>query len=320
MNTSRSSVCVAGSRLPVRMKNGHARPSASSRSRAAARRTSRWSSRPRRRRCRGSRRTGRARSAPGRPSTTARKSATCASLIASRVAPGRRLHRRGRDHLHQVVDDDVAQRADRVVEVAAVLDAEVLRHRDLDGLEVVAVPDRLEHRVREPEVEDLLEAHLPEVVVDPVELRLVDVLVQLVGELAWPRRGRGRTASRRPPARCSVSPASAQPLDDPAEEERRDLEVEDGLLRRRRSPRPPARRWRRRRSRPRRRRTGRRSRSKTSASSCSPVPTIESRARSLQLVDRPVVDGHADDRAVEQAARARAGRASGRSSPSPGRR
>ncbi len=31
------------------------------------------------------------------------------------------------DHLHQVIDDDVAQRADRVVEVAAVLDAEVSR-------------------------------------------------------------------------------------------------------------------------------------------------------------------------------------------------
>ena len=86
-----------------------------------------------------------------------------------------------------MVDDDVAQRADRVVEVAAILDAEVLGHRDLDRPDVVPVPDRLEHRVREPEVEDLLEAHLPEVVVDAQELRLVDVLVQLVGELA--RRG-----------------------------------------------------------------------------------------------------------------------------------
>jgi hypothetical protein len=60
-----------------------------------------------------------------------------------------------------MVDDDVAQRADRVVEVTAVLDPEVLRHRDLDRLEVVARPDRLEHRVREPEVEDLLEPIFP---------------------------------------------------------------------------------------------------------------------------------------------------------------
>ena len=48
-----------------------------------------------------------------------------------RVAAGRRLHRANRDELHQVVDDDVAQRADGVVEVTAILDAEVLRHRDL---------------------------------------------------------------------------------------------------------------------------------------------------------------------------------------------
>ena len=40
------------------------------------------------------------------------------------------------------------------------------------------------HPVREAEVEDLLEAHLSEVVVDAEELRLVDVLVQLRGERA----------------------------------------------------------------------------------------------------------------------------------------
>ena len=83
-----------------------------------------------------------------------------------------------------MVHDHVTQRPDRVVEVAAVLDAEVLGHRDLDGRDVVPVPDRLEHRVREPEVDDLLRPHLPEVVVDPQELRLVDVLVQLRGEVA----------------------------------------------------------------------------------------------------------------------------------------
>ena len=118
-----------------------------------------------------------------------------------RVAAGRRLHRRGRDDLHQVVDDDIPQRPDRVVEVAAILDAEALGHRDLDALDVVAVPHRLEHRVREAQVEDLVEAHLPEVVVDAEELRLVDVLVQLFGERARRRRGRGRTASRRRRAR-----------------------------------------------------------------------------------------------------------------------
>ena len=83
-----------------------------------------------------------------------------------------------------MVDDDVAQRADGVVEVAAILDAEVLGHRDLDALDVLPVPDRLEDPVREPEEEDLVEAHLPEVVVDAEELGLVDVLVELRGERA----------------------------------------------------------------------------------------------------------------------------------------
>ena len=119
------------------------------------------------------------------------------------VAAGRRLHRRDRHHLHQMVDDDVAQRADGVVEVAPILDAEVLRHRDLDTLDVLPVPDRLEDPVREPEVEDLLEAHLPEVVVDAEELRLLDVLVELRRRARGRTRRRGRTASRRRSARSS---------------------------------------------------------------------------------------------------------------------
>ena len=109
------------------------------------------------------------------------------------VAAGGGLHGRDGDDLHEVVDDDVAQRADGVVEVAAVLDPEALGHRDLDAVEVVPVPDRLEHRVGEPEVEELLEAHLPEEVVDPVDLRLVEVLVELGGE----RAGRGLVVAER---------------------------------------------------------------------------------------------------------------------------
>jgi hypothetical protein len=67
--------------------------------------------------------------------------------------------------------------------VAAVLDAEVLGHRDLHRRDVVPVPRGLEQPVREAEVEDLVDAHLPEVVVDAVELRLVDVAVHLLREL-----------------------------------------------------------------------------------------------------------------------------------------
>ncbi len=78
-------------------------------------------------------------------------------------------------------------------------------------------------------MEDLLEAHLPEVVVDPVELRLVDVLVQLGGELV----GGGEIVPERlldDDARGLRQAGLGEPLDDPAEEERRDLEVEDRQL------------------------------------------------------------------------------------------
>ena len=147
-----------------------------------------------------------------------------------RVAARRRLHRARGDDLHQVVDDHVAQRADRVVEVAAILDAEALGHRDLDAREVVPAPERLEHRVREAQVEDLLEAHLPEVVVDPVELRLVEVLVQLGRE----RARRDEVVAERlldDDARVRGQAGVVEALDHAAEEERRDLEVEDRLLR-----------------------------------------------------------------------------------------
>ena len=61
------------------------------------------------------------------------------------------------------------------------------------------------------------------------ELRLVDVLVQIVGELA----SRCLVVTERlldddPPG--LRQPGLGEPLDDRAEEERRDLEVEDGRL------------------------------------------------------------------------------------------
>ena len=71
------------------------------------------------------------------------------------------------------------QCADPIVEVASIFHAEALGHRDLDAGDVLAVPYRLEHRVREPQVQNLLQAHLSQVVVDPVELRFVDVLMDV---------------------------------------------------------------------------------------------------------------------------------------------
>ena len=94
---------------------------------------------------------------------------------------------------------------------------------------MIAGPERLEHGIREPQVENLLEPHLPEVVVDAVELRLVDVLVQLVGKFP----GRGEVVAERlldDDARVLRQPGLRQPFDDGAEEERGDLEIEDRAL------------------------------------------------------------------------------------------
>ena len=196
-----------------------------------------------------------------------------------RVWFGGHLHRRGGHHLHQVVDHDVAQRADGVVEVTAVLDAEALGHRDLHGGEVVAAPDRLERRVGEAQVEDLRRAHLPEEVVDPVQLGLVDVAVHLRGQLA---RGLQVVAEGLldDHPRAVGQAGVGQALDDAAEQERRDLEVEHRRLRvvdRRGHPlegRGVAR------SRPRRRRSAPRSGRRRPSSIGSPVASIDVRARS----------------------------------------
>ena len=64
------------------------------------------------------------------------------------------------------------------VEGPAALDAELLRHRDLHALDVLAVPDRLQERVGEAEVEQVLDRLLAEVMVDAEDRRLVEVAQQ----------------------------------------------------------------------------------------------------------------------------------------------
>ena len=161
--------------------------------------------------------------------------------MTSDAVPGRRLDRDEAQDLEDVVLDDVPHRPDRVVEVAAVFDVEVLGHRDLDRGDEVAVPDRLEDGVREPQVEDVLDGHLPEEVVDPEDLGLVDQLVQLGVQLAG---GREVVSERLldDDARVLRQVLLREAGDDRREERRRDLEVEDAAASRPRSPsRPPRR-------------------------------------------------------------------------------
>src|SRR6185437_1923170 len=102
----------------------------------------------------------------------------------------RGLHREEGDDLEQVILDHVADRTGLLVEAAAPGDADLLGHGDLHARDVIAVPDRLEERVPEAEVEDVLYRLLAELVVDAKDRRLVEYLVQRVVE----RERRGEIA------------------------------------------------------------------------------------------------------------------------------
>ena len=165
---------------------------------------------------------------------------------------------------------------------------------------MVPVPDRLDHRVGEPQVEELVDAHLAEEVVDPIQLGLVDVLVYFRGERACgleivakrlldDHAGRLGQAGRR------------QLLDHRAEQKRRDLEVEDRALGSLHVPAQPlVGRW-----------VGEVA-ADVGESRCEPVKdvSVECLARFFdalgsvlaQVLDRPVVARDTDNRTIQQAA------------------
>ena len=176
-------------------------------------------------------RRSRGRTARGRP-TSARACASTRSTFtfsfAHRVGGevDRRLHRRQREELQQVVLEDVADRAGLLVVAGAALDPHRLGDRDLDVVDELAVPDRLEDAVREAQRQQVLDGLLAEVVVDAEDLVLGEQRLQRRRSARAPRRGRGRTASRR--SRASSPPRSRRsPIsrDDRRERLRRDGEV-----------------------------------------------------------------------------------------------
>ena len=100
-----------------------------------------------------------------------------------RVERDRRLHADEGDQLQEMVLDDVAQGPGLFVVRGTLLDAERLRDGDLDVVDVLPVPDRLEDPVREPKHQDVLHRLLAEVVIDAEDLILAEDLVHDAGEL-----------------------------------------------------------------------------------------------------------------------------------------
>ncbi len=92
---------------------------------------------------------------------------------------GRRwLHQGERQHLQDVVLDDVPQSPCRFVEPAPMLDSEGFGHGDLHVIDVASVPHRFEDGVGEAQGEQVLDGLLPEVVVDAVDLVFLEDPVQ----------------------------------------------------------------------------------------------------------------------------------------------
>ena len=108
------------------------------------------------------------------------------------------------------------------------LDAERLGDRQLHVVDVAVAPDRLEDRVREPQGVDVLHRLLAQVVVDPVDLRLLEPAVDGAGQLA--RRLQvvaERLLDHDPHAgRAAVELGVAHPAHDHGEEAGRGRQVE----------------------------------------------------------------------------------------------
>ena len=83
-----------------------------------------------------------------------------------------------------------------LVVLAPLLDADALRGGDLHVVHVLAVPERLEDRVGEPEHQEVLDRLLAQVVIDAVHLVLGEGATDARVQRDRARPGSGRTASR----------------------------------------------------------------------------------------------------------------------------
>ena len=119
------------------------------------------------------------------------------------------------------------------VEAAAALDADGLGGRDLNVVDMVAVPERLEDAVGEAQHQDVLDRFLAEEVIDPVDL----VFGQHLEDLRVEGLGRGKVVPERlfddhpPPCfvRLSGETGAAELLDDRAKEPVGDCQIEQHI-------------------------------------------------------------------------------------------
>ena len=96
-------------------------------------------------------------------------------LIANRIGfkRGRWLHAQISQHLEHVVLHHVAQHARGIVIPATPLHVDHFAHVELDVVDVILVPQRLEHAVGKTEGQQILHRLLAEIMIDAVDLLLI---------------------------------------------------------------------------------------------------------------------------------------------------
>ena len=82
------------------------------------------------------------------------------------------------------------------IKSAAIPHPEIFSHRDLDAVDMGAVPDRFEHRIREPRIKYVLHRLLAKVVVNPEDAFFREKAVENAVELARGTLCCDRTVSR----------------------------------------------------------------------------------------------------------------------------
>ncbi len=150
------------------------------------------------------------------------------------VEAERGLHGGHAEELQEVVLHHVADHPGAVVETRPGPDPQVLGDGDLHVVDVVAVPDRLPARVRQAEDEHVLHRLLPQEMVDPVDL----LLLEDPPERAVQRAGAREVLAERlldhkaaPTVLGPSQPGGREAHHDRLEERRRDRQVEEGVVR-----------------------------------------------------------------------------------------
>src|SRR5215831_21122865 len=90
------------------------------------------------------------------------------------IGSDRWLHRQVNQDLKQMILNHVADRAGLIIERPPPLDPEILRHGDLHALDLIAVPERLEERIREAEEHHVMDGSFSQIMIDAEDVFFVE--------------------------------------------------------------------------------------------------------------------------------------------------